>query len=762
MVVSEDGLMLINSAQPAAGLYDISQIKTIYLDFEQPNWWQQLTNNYYSRADIPATLTYEGETYEAVGVHFRGFTSYMNIRNSQKKSFNISLDFENTDQRLLGYKTLNLNNCYEDPSFMREALYSHLAGMNTPLFKVNFVKLVINGENWGIYSNVQQLNRDFYNEWFTENKGANWRAEMTGGFGFTFGEGYCSLNYLGMDSTSYKKYYNLKSSKIEHPWEKLVDGCVYLNLSPTEDLYDSLQHYLDVDRSLWHIANEIAFTDEDGYVNKGGSDYFVYYDKATDRITPIDYDANSTFLIKEVNLSPYHRENNSKYPLINKLFSNPELKQRYTAHLRTIIKNCFDEEYTNSVIDRFADLIASEVKLDTKKLYTDNQFEKSVAELKTFIKNRKSFLLKNEIISATPPEISQVKYISENGENSPPSPNSNVTVQANVSCDEGVKEVILYWGLGLAGSFSRVTMQSQTSGVYAAEIPAQAPYTYVRFYVEARADNKYISSSFNPEGAEHDLYFYQVKAQKIDNFPVVINEFMADNKTTIQDPQGEYDDWIELFNKGTESVDLSGMYLSDKLDNPKKWKFPENTSIAAGEYLLIWADENSKANPGIHTNFKLSAQGEVILFSARDGEGNALLDSISFGPQEKDISCGRYPNGEGAFYQMSPTPLAYNSPPIGYVNDLSKEISDFNIFPNPFTNKVSFNLNVLNSANYEISVFDARGFEITKLYKDRLHIGQHSFSWNGLDQFGNEISAGTYFIRLLSNGNAMIVPIIKI
>ncbi len=774
MSISEDGLRLINSAQEHSGFYDISQIKTIYLEFSQSNWWQLLTNNYFSKTDLPATLKYEGITYEGVGVRFRGQTSYQNVRNSQKKSFNISIDYQDSEQKLMGYKTLNLNNCYEDPSFIREALYSHLAGMNNPLFRVNFVKLVINNENWGVYSNVQQLNGDFFDEWFLNNDGAYWRAEMTAGGlgGFKpggFGEGYCSMNYLGMDTTSYLKYYNLKSSNIEQPWKKLANACIYLNLSATEELYDTLQHYLDVDRSLWYIANEIVFTDDDGYVNKGGSDYFIYYDEATDRVTPIDYDANTTFLTKKVNLSPFYRENDTKFPLINKLFSNPELKQRYAAHIRTIIKNCLNEEYVNSVIDKFTALISPEVTLDTKKIYSDNQFTSSITEIKNFIKNRKTNLLKNQIINAVPPEITNVKYISNNGENVAPNSNSAVTVQANISSSSGINQVILYWSTALMGTFSKLTMYddgnhndgSAEDGIFAAEIPAYAPNTYIRYYIEARSDNTYKSSSFNPEGAEHNVYFYQVKTKKIDNFPVVINELMASNKTTINDPQGEYDDWIELFNKGNEDINLTGMYLSDKTDNPKKWQFPENTIIKAGGYLILWADENSKATPGIHMNFKLSADGEVVLFTDKDNNGNSLLDSVSFGTQDTDISFGRYPNGEGPFYKMNPSPLYYNNKPLNSVEDLNDYISLSNVYPNPFEKNINFDLSVDKTDYYKISIFDMTGVELYNLFKDKLEIGYYSFYWNGINYEGKELSNGTYFIRIISNGKAMVIPIIK-
>jgi len=144
--------------------------------------------------------------------------------------------------------------------------------------------------------------------------------------------------------------------------------------------------------------------------------------------------------------------------------------------------------------------------------------------------------------------------------------------------------------------------------------------------------------------------------------PLVINEFMASNDDTIRDPQGHYDDWIEIYNSGTGSIDIGGMYLTDKLDEPLMWRIPENnpalTTIHAGGYLLIWADENS-TDYGLHANFKLSAGGEEIgLF---DKDGVTLIDSINFPEQSKDISYGRdaEANGQERFF-ATPTPGAEN------------------------------------------------------------------------------------------------------
>jgi spore coat protein CotH len=399
MIFDPATTLLTIKNQPQTGLYDIDSLQTIYIEFSQTNWWQLLTQNYQSKEDIPADLIYNGIRYENVGIRFRGQTSYQKIQKSKKKSFNISIDYLDSNQRLEGYKTLNLNNSFEDPSFMREALYMALAGEHVPTAKCNFVKLVINSENWGVYSNVQQLNKDFFNEWFTDKNGSIWRAEYPdtssarpgpGGGQPSFGEGYCSLNYLDSNYLTYTRYYTLKASEKEIPWYDLMNTCYMLNKLPVKNLYDSLQHYLDVDRSLWQIANEIIFTDDDSYVNKGGMDYYVYWDSESGRIQPIDYDGNSTFNSRNLSWSPFIRENNIKFPLVNRLLQNNDLKQRYVAHFRTILDSIFIPEKVEYLSGKFRTLIETEVDNDTKKLYTMSQFNSSISELKSFVTTRRN------------------------------------------------------------------------------------------------------------------------------------------------------------------------------------------------------------------------------------------------------------------------------------------------------------------------------------------------------------------------------------
>ena len=150
--------------------------------------------------------------------------------------------------------------------------------------------------------------------------------------------------------------------------------------------------------------------------------------------------------------------------------------------------------------------------------------------------------------------------------------------------------------------------------------------------------------------------------------PVVINEFMASNRLTIADAHGGYDDWIELYNRSQEAIELSGFYLSDNPKKLKQWRFPNGSRINANSYLVIWADRASSYTdmsaqpPELHTNFELSGRGEHILLVDTDENGNAIIDHIAFSRQRDDRSMGRSPNGFGEFIPtLAPTPGRANS-----------------------------------------------------------------------------------------------------
>ncbi len=133
-----------------------------------------------------------------------------------------------------------------------------------------------------------------------------------------------------------------------------------------------------------------------------------------------------------------------------------------------------------------------------------------------------------------------------------------------------------------------------------------------------------------------------------------INEIMADNDITIAGPDMNYPDWIELYNAGSESLNISGMYLTDDLTNPTKWQFPNGTTIDSDGYLLIWGDGYT-GHEGLYASFKLNANGDsVALF---DSDGKTLIDSVTYKKQIRDTSYGRVPDaGDNWEYLSHPSP----------------------------------------------------------------------------------------------------------
>ena len=136
---------------------------------------------------------------------------------------------------------------------------------------------------------------------------------------------------------------------------------------------------------------------------------------------------------------------------------------------------------------------------------------------------------------------------------------------------------------------------------------------------------------------------------------VFINEWLADNQTDIVEPGGGHEDWFELYNPGTDAVDISGYFLTDTLTNPSKWTIPTGTTVPPGGFLLVWADGNPSLNvPGgdLHAGFALSKSGEAI---GLYGAGGVLIDAVTFAAQTTDVSEGRFPDGSAAIRALSLT-----------------------------------------------------------------------------------------------------------
>jgi spore coat protein CotH len=153
-------------------------------------------------------------------------------------------------------------------------------------------------------------------------------------------------------------------------------------------------------------------------------------------------------------------------------------------------------------------------------------------------------------------------------------------------------------------------------------------------------------------------YLYAVVGDFMPDLPVplVINEFMAANESTLADEAGEFDDWIEIHNTGLASLDVGGMYLTDDLSDPLKWRIPDGTVIPGGGHVVIWADNDLAQGP-LHTTFKLKADDGAIGLFDKDTFGQGQIDALTYGAQAADLSYGRTTDGGETWGTLdAPTP----------------------------------------------------------------------------------------------------------
>jgi hypothetical protein len=413
-------------------LYDMQTLRTIFLTFEDANWEAQLMAFKPTDVEVPATMVVDGTTFRDVGIRFRGASSFMGVPEGLKHSINLSVDYAHADQRLLGYRTLNLLNSHTDPTFLRAVLFYEAARDYLPAPKANYLRLAINGESWGVYVNVQQFNKDSVSEGYGTPDGARWKVPGSPG-------GRGGLEYLGEDPAAYTRTYEIKSKDDAKSWAALVALCRTLNQTPPERLEAALAPMLDIDETLKFLALDNALANADGYWVRA-SDYSIYQDPRG-RFHILPHDANETFgagrgggpggpggrpggpgrmgrggppdpigggfppppggargpmfaMSGGAELDPLVGLDDPTRPLRSKLFAVPALRARYLTYVKAIATKWLDWDTLGPRATRYQALIAEEVQLDTRKLDSFEAFQAGVDGLKTFVARRRAFLLR--------------------------------------------------------------------------------------------------------------------------------------------------------------------------------------------------------------------------------------------------------------------------------------------------------------------------------------------------------------------------------
>jgi spore coat protein CotH len=747
------GLVLIflsNNIFSQSTFYNIDTVREIKFNFDQPNWKYLLDSLYVlgNEQRIIGTVTIDGYQYDSVGIRYKGYSS-VNITQT-KNPFNIKLDYIINDQEHQGFNKIKLSNVIHDPSFLREALSYQIARKYMPSSKANFANLYINDTLWGVYSNVEAVNKDFLSKHYQSRNNSFFKCNPSSLD--LFGENSNLSLSPGNDSLDYEAFYSIKS---DYGWGKLHQLIDTLNNYPF-----SINKILNVDRTLWMHAFNYSLVNLDSYIGYA-QNYYLYEDNSG-RFNPILWDLNMSFgsfrltdassyfsgmnISQAKTLDPLsHLYNVSVFPrpLMRNIFNDNRFRKMYMAHLKTIMEENFSNlSYLDSA-NKMHQIIDQSVNLDSNKFYSYLDFQNNIDStvtntinypgIKDLMSNRMNYLSNysgyNHNIT-----IDSIKEY-----NNTLSIGDNLWITANII---DADQVVLFYRFKSSGAFQETLMLDNGNNndgaigdfIYGAKIPNIGNNT--QYFIYAENDS---AGQFSPERAAYEFYEYYAPIQAGD---LVINEILAINDNVVQNEFGDYADWIELYNNTNSSLSTYELFLTDDSTNLLKWNIPD-INIPANGYLILWADE--KHNEGIkHTNFKLANGGEKLILSNNSGQ---IIDYLNFPTQSTNVGYARIPNGIGNF--------VYNTPSFGYDNDFANvssiNQSKLSCYPNPFKN----HLNILleNPNETLISICDIQGKIILQ---QKVKPMDHKLILNT-----SSFKKGMYFVYLNSSKINSIQKIIK-
>ena len=711
-------------------VFDIG-VRQIEIFFSEPNWDDTLDVYYANGLGqrlVADSILIDGVADQNVGIKYKGNSSY-NLNNT-KNPMNIKLDFINNGQSIDGYNVLKLSNGFRDPSFVREVLAYDMARNYIPAPKATYANVYVNGNLIGLYTCVQSIDDDFTNEHFYERKGPLFKAENTG-VNIQGCMGPLGILQYNLDTNCYQRSYEMQSS---NDWRKLGDFLDTLN-----NHFTDIETVMDIDRTLWMMAFENLTVCLDGPINSIPHNFYLFQDNNR-RFSPILWDMNQAFgtftngLPNPVSigdlqeLDVFHNSNDPINQLTLQFLSNDRYKRMYIAHMRTIIDDHFtNNHYYNEALS-LQSVIDSYVNSDPNTFFSYADFTANVSSsvsniigISELMSARISYLQSLSDFTAIPPSI--------NGISSNPTnvlPHTTINITAEIS---NADYAYVGYRYKFADRFEKLQMFDDGNhgdgvsgdGVFGATISVDARDVQYYFYAENTS-----AGIFSPQRAEKEFYQLPVVSG------LVINEIMAANFSSVADQDGEFDDWVELYNGNNFNLNLNGYYLSDNENDLTKWSFP-NVTIAANDYLIVWCDTAGTSQAGLHTTYRLSADQEEVYLS--DANGN-VIDAVHFVNMNTDQGYARFPNGTGPMRYQQHT-YDDNNQLVASNHDVV--ISSLRVYPNPSNSRIYI------LGNEEIvEIYNVMG---------QIHFSGKNANWVDVSSW----NSGMYFIR---SGDS-VVKIIK-
>jgi spore coat protein H len=664
---------------PAPGfLYDDAEVPRIDITISQSNL-QELYADPGSNVEYYAVLTFtRGDSAEGpfdIGLRCRGDS----IRFRKKKSFRVSFNAIDPDMDYHGIEKMNLNAEANDPSLVRAKLGHELYRyLGVPAPRSNHVLLYINNQYYGVYLNTEHVDERFVKSRYDNNDGNLYICQTS-----------ADLSYLGPSQDDYKlevggdQVYELRTNEKWDDYGDLEHLISVLNQFTGEDLKKELERLMNIQQFLKIMALDVMLGNWDGYVGNSNN-FYLYRDQVSGRFEYIPYilenSAGIDFLGADWSDRSIYNWNLKLAPLYTKILELEECKGQFTSYIKVLASYLASPELSGKLA-QWRDQISGHVAADTFFIkdwgFTFTDFENAMGSgrgghvtygVTEFAALRVASALVEAEDSDAFPLISFVRLTPAR---------SSLGVAWSAEDDDPGLTTSLHYRTD-QGNWVAVPM-----GMPAETDPVSGIHSYrdtLLFLGENTVVDLYLTVS--DQGGQETRFpdtFLTVNYPLVSG-PLYINEFLASNQGISRDEFGESDDWAEVYNASGEPVWLADYFLSDNMGNPGRYRFP-GVFLEPGKCYLVWLDGDTEQGPG-HAPFKIKKEGEMLRLSERPSRGFALVDSITFGPQESNVSWGREVDG-GPDWIAFPAPTPQYSNLLTGTRELPAPSAPLSIYPNP-------------------------------------------------------------------------------
>ena len=686
-------------------IFNDSYVHEIRITSESENLWEMLSSDYeLNYPDVPyqmVNVTIDDILVDSIGVRQKGFASHFSVLGAKKS---IKLDFNEfvSGKKYDGLKKINLNNGAGDPAMQRDKLCYDImnnAGVNAP--RTSYAKVFINDIYWGLYVLVEQIDKTFLNDNFDNPEGNLYKN-----IGNSF------LDWLGADTSEYQNIFELKTDHKEDAWTDFVDLMEIINETTDAEFAENIDDVFNVDLYLKTLTVDVATSNWDSYLEHGRN-FYLYQDPENKKFNWMPWDYNfalgGTFpgdfgggggeVIDDPENCLTITNGTSPYPATDTIFQAVINQDAFCC-------NTDWDDFCQEIYDGIADGNGGA---------PGGGFTQPINLFTVDMSNSEKVLI-NRLLNIPSYKERYYRDFCQLLEN-------------NFTTDRIFPLIDKY------GDLIREDIQADNNYLW--------PQEDFELDLDQGKESlpglkKFFSAQVVTLAIELDqAYDCDNASSSLNALDVSINEFMASNDSIsgLADGDGDYDDWIELYNNTDEEVDLSNAYLTDNADKPRKWSFPVGAKIPANGYVIVWADKDTGTS-GYHANFKLAKAGGFIMLM----DDNLVLDSLTYDEQETNITSARVPNGLGDFALQEPT---FNQNNTGLTNTQDLGKSTVSVYPNPVNNYI--NIDFEYSGNRSINLSNGVGQSI---------VVQVLADQKNLVQLPN-LRAGIYFLTVREGGKIL-------